>query len=98
MKVISIHSHKGGAGKTSLTLMIARRLALAGHKVCVVDLDFLGAGIDPAIKMTKPRHYLEELLLASPGSASAPKPRDLLGQHHIGPGVEPIGVILNTGQ
>ncbi len=98
MKVISIHSHKGGAGKTCLALMTARRLARAAKKVCVVDLDFLGGGIHPAVKMTMPKRYLEELLLAAPGSASAPDIDDLVGHHNVGAGAEPIALILNTGQ
>ena len=97
MKVISIHSHKGGAGKTTLALMTARRLAENGRKVCLVDLDFLGAGVDPAITMQRPKHYLEELLLASAGSKQSPKIKDLLGRHNVGPGAKPIALILNTG-
>lgn len=40
MCVITIGSMKGGTGKTTLTLLTARRLASAGKKVLVIDSDY----------------------------------------------------------
>lgn len=53
MKVISIHSHKGGAGKTTVALFLAKALAQKGQKVCVIDLDFVGSGIELALDVDK---------------------------------------------
>ena len=98
MKTISIHSHKGGAGKTTLALMIAKRLATAGRKVCVVDLDFLAAGIYPAIRAEQPKACLDELLLSAPGSSRMPQIQDLIGRHGFGPDTPPLGLVLNAGE
>lgn len=97
MQVVSVHSHKGGAGKTALSLMMARRLAEQGHKVCVLDLDFVGAGIWPAIGTTVPTRYIEEVLTAAAGSGSSPPVEDLVVEHRLEPPAPPISLILNTG-
>lgn len=41
--VISMHSHKGGVGKTSLALALALLFANEGRKVRVVDTDFMAS-------------------------------------------------------
>ncbi len=46
-KAISIFSNKGGVGKTFISVNLSVSLALAGHKVLLVDLDFQ-AGQDMA--------------------------------------------------
>jgi chromosome partitioning protein len=43
MKVITFASLKGGTGKTSITLFIARVLAASGYKVLVIDCDINNA-------------------------------------------------------
>ncbi len=45
MKTAAIHSHKGGVGKTTISLMLALHAARKGRKVCVLDFDFLGCGM-----------------------------------------------------
>ncbi|HSM57671.1 MAG TPA: MinD/ParA family protein [Candidatus Sulfomarinibacteraceae bacterium] len=44
-KIISIHSFRGGTGKSNLTANIAALLALQGHRVGVVDTDIQCPGI-----------------------------------------------------
>jgi len=44
-KIISIHSFRGGTGKSNITANTATQLALKGHKVGVVDTDIQSPGI-----------------------------------------------------
>jgi MinD-like ATPase involved in chromosome partitioning or flagellar assembly len=44
-KIISIHSYRGGTGKSNLTANIAACLALAGGQVAVVDTDIQSPGL-----------------------------------------------------
>lgn len=43
--VVSIHSFRGGTGKSNTTANVAAQLALAGNKVAVVDTDIQSPGI-----------------------------------------------------
>jgi MinD-like ATPase involved in chromosome partitioning or flagellar assembly len=44
-KVVSIHSFRGGTGKSNTTANVAAQLALAGNRVAVVDTDIQSPGI-----------------------------------------------------
>ena len=44
-KIVSIHSFRGGTGKSNLTANLAGLVALAGHRVAVVDTDVQSPGI-----------------------------------------------------
>ncbi|WP_008314367.1 MinD/ParA family protein [Leptolyngbya sp. PCC 6406] len=44
-RVISIHSYRGGTGKSNFTANIAAAIALQGHRVAVVDTDVPSPGI-----------------------------------------------------
>ncbi len=64
MKTIAIHSHKGGVGKTTLALLLAKYAAQERKKVVMIDYDFLGAGMGDLLKLGKaPVTYLENYLL-----------------------------------
>lgn len=39
MKVISVVNSKGGTGKTTISVNVATRLAMLGHKVLLIDMD-----------------------------------------------------------
>jgi cellulose biosynthesis protein BcsQ len=54
MKKIALFNHKGGVGKTTLTVNIADALASAGKRVLLVDAD-------PQCNLTS--FYLEEAAL-----------------------------------
>jgi MinD-like ATPase involved in chromosome partitioning or flagellar assembly len=45
MKVVSIHSFRGGTGKSNTTANLAAMAALAGHRVGVIDTDIHSPGI-----------------------------------------------------
>jgi len=44
-KVVSIHSYRGGTGKSNFTANLATTVALQGHRVGVVDTDLPSPGI-----------------------------------------------------
>ena len=44
-KVISVHSYRGGTGKSNLTANLATTLAQQGHRVGVIDTDLPSPGI-----------------------------------------------------
>lgn len=44
-KIISIHSFRGGTGKSNLTANVATQLALRGNRVAMVDTDIQSPGI-----------------------------------------------------
>ena len=60
MKTIAIHSHKGGVGKTTLALLLAK-CASIDRRVCVLDYDFIGSGLANLFALeTFPKSYLEQ--------------------------------------
>lgn len=60
-KIISVFSNKGGVGKTFISVNISVSLALAGHKVLLIDLDFQ-AGQDMARMLNIiPRYAMVDL-------------------------------------
>ena len=66
MKTIAVHSHKGGVGKTTVALLLAKYAAVSGRKVCVVDFDFIGSGMSDLLPMEKvPDRYLEHYFLCA---------------------------------
>ena len=44
-KVVSIHSFRGGTGKSNVCANLAAQAALAGHRVAIVDTDIASPGI-----------------------------------------------------
>ena len=66
MKKLALFNHKGGVGKTTLTINIAGALSAAGHKVLLVDAD-------PQCNLTSfylEESYLEALLAKSDDNGS----------------------------
>jgi len=51
---------KGGAGKSTLTAMLAQVLHQRGYKVCVIDGDSTNFGLPKALGVEVPRHSLLE--------------------------------------
>lgn len=70
-RVYSLHSQKGGVGKTSITLAIAGLAAhMHGKKTFVIDADLTGVSLCDISGLTKKelnkRQYFNDLLLAPP--------------------------------
>ncbi|KAA3645065.1 MAG: MinD/ParA family protein [Chloroflexi bacterium] len=63
-KIISIHSFRGGTGKSNLTANLAAQFALAGKRVGVVDSDIQSPGIHVLFGLDEAKmgHTLNEFL------------------------------------
>lgn len=66
MKTIVVHSRKGGVGKTTVALLLAKHVAISGQEVCIVDFDFTGSGMADLFSLKKvPDRYLEDYFLGA---------------------------------
>ncbi len=95
MKTIAIHSHKGGVGKTTISLLLAKYAVTSGQKVCVVDFDFIGSGMADLFVLDEvPGVYLETYILcANPHKFDI---QQLLGKYKDkNMGQQEFSVILN---
>lgn len=63
-KIISIHSYRGGTGKSNITANLAYVLAVEGYKVGVVDTDIQSPGIHVifGLKPENVKHSLNDFL------------------------------------
>jgi len=64
MKTIAIHSQKGGVGKTTLALLLAKSASKTG-RACILDYDFIGTGMANLIPLNLPKQYLEHYLTSA---------------------------------
>lgn len=95
LRTLSIHSHKGGAGKTTLALALAKAWSVAERRTCVVDLDFVGSGLEDAILLKRPRERVEPVLLYGEPAILD----ELVGSYSDRDIRErPIGLVLNAGR
>ncbi|MDJ1184671.1 MinD/ParA family ATP-binding protein [Roseofilum casamattae] len=53
-KVVSIHSYRGGTGKSNFTANLATTIALQGHRVGVIDTDVPSPGIHNLFGLEEP--------------------------------------------
>jgi cellulose biosynthesis protein BcsQ len=66
MNTILVQSYKGGVGKTTIALMLAKAALLAGRRACVADFDFMGSGMNDLVKLrAQPHAHLEGFFLSS---------------------------------
>ncbi|MGF1504166.1 MAG: MinD/ParA family protein [Anaerolineae bacterium] len=63
-KIVSIHSFRGGTGKSNITANVSTLLALAGNRVGVIDTDIQSPGIHVLFGMSEGdmRHSLNDYL------------------------------------
>ena len=61
-RVITVFSNKGGVGKTFVSVNTAAALALAGHKVLLIDLDLQGSQDMARMLNVVPRHSFIHIL------------------------------------
>ena len=65
MKTVSIHSHKGGVGKTTLGLLLCKYYArFLGKKTCFIDFDFQAPGLRGAYFAEYLKYDFTRFLLA----------------------------------
>lgn len=54
-KIVSIHSYRGGTGKSNLTANIAYQIALRGHRAAVIDSDLQSPGVHVVLGLPQSR-------------------------------------------
>lgn len=95
-KTVTVFSNKGGVGKTFVTTNLATSLAVAGHKVLLVDLDFQ-AGQDMARMMNlSPRGSIVDTLAGLENSDTEGILKQYAATHDTG--LDFIPAIKNTKQ
>lgn len=76
MNIYSIHSHKGGVGKTTFSLFFSKYLAqIKKEKTCLIDLDFQAPGLRGVYLRKNLTHDLSDLILAD-----EKKKKEIVGQ------------------
>jgi len=89
-KIISIHSFRGGTGKSNVTANLAAQATLRGHRVGIVDTDIQSPGIHVLFGLDEKKmgHTLNEYLNGSCDIRSVAHP---VGQNDEGgPGVRQL--------
>jgi len=59
-KIISIHSFRGGTGKSNVTANLAMLLAQSGRRVGVVDTDLQSPGLHVLFGLEEEQYTLKE--------------------------------------
>ncbi|RZN36598.1 MAG: hypothetical protein EF813_07080 [Methanosarcinales archaeon] len=60
-KVITIHSYRGGTGKTSVATNVATRLSQSGKTTCLIDMDFRAPSLNTMFDY-EPDHWINDYL------------------------------------
>jgi MinD-like ATPase involved in chromosome partitioning or flagellar assembly len=62
LKVIAVHSFKGGTGKSLIATNLAAYYALKGHDTCLIDLDFRAPTLHVVFKPQGLKYWLNDYL------------------------------------
>jgi len=61
-KIITVHSYKGGTGKTLLSINLAALYANKGKSVCLLDLDFRAPSLQAIFKVRDVEYWVNDYL------------------------------------
>ncbi|MFX1475849.1 MAG: P-loop NTPase, partial [Promethearchaeota archaeon] len=61
-KAVSVHSFKGGTGKSNISANTALTLAKRGQNVVLLDFDFRAPSLSSLFQMTEVKHWLNDWL------------------------------------
>jgi len=61
-KIVTVHSYKGGTGKTSISVNLAATFVKQGKKVAIFDLDFRAPSLFAILKCEKAAMWLNDYL------------------------------------
>jgi MinD-like ATPase involved in chromosome partitioning or flagellar assembly len=64
-KIISVHSFRGGTGKTLVSANLAAIYASEGNNICLLDLDFRAPSLYSLFELEKSSFYLNDYLNGS---------------------------------
>ncbi|MCU0284807.1 MAG: ParA family protein [Acidobacteria bacterium] len=65
MKIYSVHSHKGGVGKTTFSLLLSKYLAqVKKEKTCLIDMDFQAQGLRSSYLRENLKYDFSDFLMA----------------------------------
>ena len=82
MNIISMHSHKGGVGKSTFGLFFAKYLAhLKQEKTCLIDLDFQAQGLRSIYLRKYLKYDFSDLLLADDENKKMEILKDIVIKH-----------------
>jgi len=57
MRIVSLHSNRGGVGKTLIASNLAMVYAKLGRRVCLLDLDFRAPSLSEVVQLL-PKHWI----------------------------------------
>jgi MinD-like ATPase involved in chromosome partitioning or flagellar assembly len=63
--IVTLHSYKGGTGKTSIAIGLAEALAASGKKICLMDLDFNAPTISLVYNLQGAPYFTNDYLNAA---------------------------------
>jgi len=61
-KIITLHSNRGGVGKTLISVNLAIAYASLGRNVCLFDLDFRAPSLFEIFHLERPRYWMNDFL------------------------------------
>lgn len=60
--IVTVHSYKGGTGKTLISANLAALFAAKGKKTCLLDLDFRAPSLSSLLETDPPKYWLNDYL------------------------------------